>query len=192
MKISSLSTSYIFLAAVFAFAPALRKNPREAVRAATKADVPLLYWTAAAWASAISLSKDNPDLVGDLPIVEALIDRALALDESFNDGSIHSFLISYEPGRPAGEGDANERARKHFDRAVELSHGKQAGPFLSLAESVDVPKQNVAEFRAMLARALAINPDANPDTRLVNLVMQRRARWLLAHTVDLFLNAGPK
>ena len=85
-----------------------------------------------------------------------------------------------------------ERARKHFDRAVELSAGQQAGPFVSLAESVAVPKQSVAEFRALLTRALAINPDAHPDTRLVNLVMQRRARWLLAHTEDLFLNASPK
>ncbi len=171
---------------------ALRKNPHAALQTATKADVPLLYWTAAAWASAITLSKDNPDLVGDLPIVEAMIDRALALNDTFNEGSVHGLLIAYEPGRPAGEGDPFERARRHFDRAVELSGGQQAGPFVSLAESVDVPKQNVSEFRAMLARALAINPDAHPDTRLVNLVMQRRARWLLAHTEDLFLNTGPK
>jgi predicted anti-sigma-YlaC factor YlaD len=171
---------------------ALRNNPRAAVAVATKDDVPLLYWTAAAWGSAISLSKDNPDLIGDLPIVEALIDRALALDETFNAGAIHGFLIAYEPSRPTGEGDPFERARKHFERAVALSGGTQAGPFVSLAESVDVPNQNVAEFRVLLARALAINPDANPDTRLVNLVMQRRARWLLAHTEDLFLIADPK
>jgi predicted anti-sigma-YlaC factor YlaD len=171
---------------------ALRKNPRAAVAAATKADVPLLYWTAAAWASAISLSKDNPDLIADLPVVEAMMDRALALDESFNFGAIHSFLITYEPGRPGGEGDPAARARKHFDRALELSASQEAGPFVSLAESVDVPKQDAAEFRALLARALAVNPDAHSETRLVNLVMQRRARWLLAHIDDLFLNAAAK
>ena len=64
------------------FGKALLANPKATVRTATKSDVPLLYWTAAAWASAISLSKDNPELVGQIPAMEALIDRALELDES--------------------------------------------------------------------------------------------------------------
>ena len=55
----------------------LRQDPEEALDAARKRDVPLLYWTAAAWGAAISVSKDDPDLIADQPIVEALIDRAL-------------------------------------------------------------------------------------------------------------------
>jgi hypothetical protein len=39
----------------------------------------------------------------------------------------------------------------------------------------------------MLRRALAVDPDARPEWRLANLVMQRRARWLLAREDDLFL-----
>jgi len=35
-------------------------------------------------------------------------------------------------------------------------------------------------FESVLNRALATRPDARPDTRLLNLVMQRRARWLLS------------
>jgi len=62
------------------FGKALLANPKATVRTATKPDVPLLYWTAAAWASAISLSKDHPELVGQIPAMEALIDRALELD----------------------------------------------------------------------------------------------------------------
>jgi predicted anti-sigma-YlaC factor YlaD len=45
----------------------------------------------------------------------------------------------------------------------------------------------VKEFESLLNRALAIDPDANPDTRLLNLVMQRRARWLLSRKAELFL-----
>ena len=58
-----------------------------------------------------------------------------------------------------------------------------------LAEAVAVQKQDVKEFDSLLQQALAINPDANPDTRLVNLVMQRRARWLLSRKSELFLIA---
>ena len=75
---------------------ALRSDPPSAVRPLGRQDVPLLYWTAASWGLAISLSKDQPDVVADVPIVEAMIDRALELDESFDSGAIHSFLITYE------------------------------------------------------------------------------------------------
>ena len=169
------------------FGKVLPANPRAAVRVATKSDVPLLYWTAAAWASAISLSKDNPGLVGQIPSMEALMDRALELDESYNNGAIHTFMISYEMSRPGAAGDPAARARKQFDRAMALSKGADAAPLVALAEAVTIQKQDVKEFESLLDQALAINPDANPDIRLENLVMQRRARWLLSRKSELFL-----
>lgn len=169
----------------------LRKSPKTAVATLSKKDVPLMYWTAAAWGSLISLSKDNPDAVAEQPIVEALLDRALVLDEKFGAGALHSVFISYELSRQGAEGKPADRARKHFERAVELSHGQQAGPYVSLAEGVCVQEQNVKEFKALLNKALAIDVDARPEWRLVNLIMQRRARWLLSRTDDLFLPELP-
>jgi predicted anti-sigma-YlaC factor YlaD len=173
------------------FESRLRENPRAAVRAATAKDVPLLYWTGASWASAIALSKDNPDLIGDVPVMEALIDRALELDESFDHGAIHSFLITYEMSRQGATGAPEDRSRKHFERAVELSGGHLAGSFVSLAEAVSVQKQNLTEFKQLLNQALAVDPNARPEWRLVNLVMQRRAKWLLSRIDQLFLVTDP-
>jgi len=169
------------------FGGELRRDPKAAVRTATKKDVPLLYWTAASWGAAISLSKNNPDLVADQGIVEALIDRALVLDETFDNGAIHSFLITYEASRNGAVGDFAVRSRQHFERAMQLSAGNQAGPLVSLAEAVSVQKQDRKEFEALLNRALAIDGNAMPEFRLANLVMQRRARWLLKRTDELFL-----
>ena len=173
------------------FEKALRADPKQAVRAAGVKDVPLLYWTAVSWAGAVSLSKDNPDLIGDMPIVEAMMDRALALDETFGDDAIHSYLITYEMSRPGGTGDPAARSREHFERALALTKGLQAGPMVSFAEAVCVQKQDLKQFEALLQQALAINPDAKPEWRLVNLVMQRRAKWLLSRTDQLFLRAAP-
>jgi len=173
------------------FEKALRANPKPAVEAAGKNDVPLLYWTAASWAGAISLSKDNPDLIAELPIVEAMIDRALVLDEGYGDGAIHSFLISYEMSRPGGTGDPAARSKEHFDRAMALSKGRLAGPLVSFAEAVCVQQQDLKRFQTLLNQALAINPDEKPEWRLANLVTQRRAKWLLARTDQLFLSASP-
>jgi len=169
------------------FEQTLRKNPKVAVKSAKVGDVPLLFWTAAAWGSAISVSKDDPALVSDQLIVEALIDRALELDEDFDRGAIHGVLISYEMARQGLQGDPALRSKKHFDRAMLLSEGKLASPLVSYAEAVSVEKQNRAEFQALLEKALAINPDAVPESRLLNLVAQRRARWLLGRVDDLFI-----
>jgi len=173
------------------FSVALRADPKTAVQQTVKADVPLLYWTAASWGSAISLAKDNPGLIADQGILEALIDRAFALDPDFDQGAIHAFLITYEMSRSGGSGDSAERSRRHFERAMELSRQQQAGPLVSYAEAVTVPGQDRAQFESLLKRALAINPDLRPEYRLVNLVMQRRARWLLGRIDELFLPAAP-
>lgn len=157
------------------------------LRRATKADVPFLYWTAAAWGAGIAISKDRPELVADVPKVGALIERALALDESFERGAIHSFLISYTMAQPGVKpAEAVARAKKHFDRAVELGGGKLAAPFVAYAEAVCVQRQQRAEFEKLLQQALAIDVDQLPEERLANLIMQRRARWLLGKTDELF------
>jgi len=171
------------------FGTALRGDPKSAVSVVTSiSDAPLLFWTAASWAAAISISKDRPDLIAEQPVVEALIDRALMLDEKLDFGSIHSFLIQYEPSRPGGTGDPAERSRIHFERAVELSKGQLASPYVSFAETVSVSKKNRAEFQSYLQRALEIDPDGRPEWRLENLLMQRRARWLLSRADELFLD----
>lgn len=168
------------------FISTLRTNPTLALNATSAKDVALLYWTGASWAAAISLSKDNPEAIAELPLVEALIYRSLEINESFDHGAIHDFLISYEMSRPAGGRDAESRVRKHFERAVELTQGQQAAPYVALAEAVCVAKQDRAEYEALLHRALAINVEARPEWKLANVVMQRRARWLLARTDQLF------
>ena len=169
------------------FSAALRRNPREAATLVLTRDVPLLFWTAASWGAAISVGKDDPGLLSDQLIVEALLDRALALDEAFDQGAIHSLLISYEMVRRTASGDPAERARRHFARVLELSRGRLASPFVSLAEAVAVEKQDKAEFESLLQQALAVNPDGLPESRLVNTLAQRRAKWLLGRVDDLFL-----
>ena len=53
--------------------------------------MPLLYWTAAAQALAISTSKDQADMIAQLPEVEALIDRVKELDPGFGQGALPEF-----------------------------------------------------------------------------------------------------
>ena len=169
------------------FSAELRATPGAAGGRLQPSDVPLAYWAAASWGAAISLGKDDPSLIAEIPQVETLIDRALALDESWDHGSIHTFLITYEMSRTGVKGDPAQRSRQHFERALELAGGRLAAPFVAFAEAVCIEQQDAAQFEQLLNRALAVDPDAAPEFRLANLVMQRRARWLLSRKDDLFL-----
>lgn len=157
-----------------------------AVRMLREDDLEMLYWTAAALGLAISTDRNNAGMVGRIPEVQALLDRAFELDESWDDGALHEFEVAFAPTRPgATDYDA---IRRHFDRAEELSGGSRAGLYVSFAETVAVPRQDAGLFRTMLGRALAIDPDEHEEIRLINLIAQERARWLLGRTEDLILD----
>jgi len=172
------------------FGAALDNDAVTALKRVRKTEVPLLYWTAASLGLAVSSSKGSPEMIGQLPLVEMIVNRIVELDETFDNGAVPEFLITLEAARSGVKLEDMEAAmRKHFDRAIEISKGKRAGTYVSFAENADEPAQNAAEFKSMLEKALAIDVDADPTTRLANVVAQRRARWLLAHQGDLFLEA---
>jgi predicted anti-sigma-YlaC factor YlaD len=53
--------------------------------------------------------------------------------------------------------------------------------------TVSIGKQDRKEFESLLNRATQIDVNAKPEWRLSNLVMQRRARWLLSRVDELFV-----
>lgn len=163
----------------------LLNDPAPALAKTEKKDVPLLYWMAASWGSAIGLGVDKPEIVIDMPVVRALADRALALDESWSKGAIHEMFISLD-SLPEALGGSPAKAREHFARAIELQKGLSPGPYVALASGVALPAQDRAEFEKLLQSALAIDPDKDPSVRLVTLVQQRRARALLDHIDTMF------
>ncbi|HEY6106484.1 MAG TPA: TRAP transporter TatT component family protein [Anaeromyxobacteraceae bacterium] len=162
------------------------KDLEAALAAATREDVPLLYWTAAAWGAAIAAGKDRMDLVAELPAPVAMMRRALALDETFDDGAIHEFFVTYEASRSEAEGGGAAVARKHYQRAVAISGGKKLAPLVNFAESVLVQTQDRTEFIRLLRGVVQADPGTEPRLTLSNVLAQRRARLLLAHLEDLF------
>lgn len=169
------------------FADQLAADPRQAVRGLKTSEVPQIYWTAAAWAGAVNLSKEDPHLIAEIPQMESLMDRALELDETWEHGAIHSFMITYSMARQTGTADPVEAAKFHFEKAIEFSNGEQVSPYVALAESVAVQEQDSELFESLLHQALMIDPNEYLQYRLVNIIMQRRARWLLEHQDDLIL-----
>lgn len=168
------------------FREAIRRDAQAALLPTRKEHLRLLYWTAASWAAAMALAVNDSTLVADQDLPPAMMRRALALDEGFELGSIHDFFISFEAGRRAAGGSIEE-ARRHFERALVLADGRRAWPYVNYAESVAVAQQDKETFDRILKEALAVDPHREKSQRLSNLVAQRRARWLLARTEELFI-----
>lgn len=169
------------------FGERLGRDRDGAVAMLGAADVPLAYWTGSAWAAIISLSKQDMAVVGELPRMEAIMVRVLALDEAFDEGAVHEFYLVYDGGRSEAAGGSVERAKKHFARAMELNHGQKLGPLVSYAEVLSVQAQDHKEFDALLNRVLAFDIETVPRYRLVNTLAQERARRLKSRAADLFL-----
>lgn len=170
------------------FRAVMEQDAARVLSAMRKQDVPLLYWTAAAQGLAISDSKDQPEMIAQLPQVEAIIARVRELDPAWGRGSVPEFLINIESTRVGAKpAEKQQRIEEYYRQALELSAGRRASLFVSYAENSSVPAQNRTQFKQLLERALAIDADRDPEYRLANLVAQRRARWLLGRIDELFL-----
>ncbi|KAB2969937.1 TRAP transporter TatT component family protein [Zoogloea sp.] len=162
------------------FSTALRTGGVPTLEAA---DLPLAYWGAAAWGAAISLSKDDPDAVADLPLAHRLATLAWQADPAFGQGDLASLMGSFEAARPGGSA---AQALAYFDEALRLSGGRSAGTLVAKAEGIAQPAGDKDAFLALLRQAAAIRDEPGSTRSLANEVMRRRARWLLDNADDLF------
>jgi predicted anti-sigma-YlaC factor YlaD len=153
-----------------------------------KADVPLLYWTAAGYLSAYSLDPFDLTLGRRVPDLMFLIDRAYALDPDFNYGALDEFYVLALSSLPESMGGDKSRVEFHFNRALEKSQGRLAGPYVSYAQSVAIPSQDYDTFKTYLEKALTLDVDADPGSRLMNIIAQRKAQSLLDSVSDYFVD----
>jgi predicted anti-sigma-YlaC factor YlaD len=172
--------------------PGFRQNLQnkmfaKALAATNKKDVPLLYWAGAGWLGAYAIDPFDMDLGMTMPAAAALMDRVLELEENYAAGAIHEFYILYYGSLPEYMGGSLQKARKHFEKAIAISHGKSSTPYIALATTVAVKEQNIGEFQSSLKQALAIDPGVDPENRLLNILNQRKALWLLEHIDDFFV-----
>ena len=147
-----------------------------------------LYWLAAAYGGAIRASRGNPFELIKLPKVGKLLKAALKLEPSWNRGALYSAMISYMATRSDLTNDALiDTVTKYYDLAVSLSDSMDAGPFVSFAENIDKKFQYKSEFIRKLEYVNGMNVNQDYELRLVNIIAQERAKWLLTKTDEYFL-----
>jgi predicted anti-sigma-YlaC factor YlaD len=175
--------------------PAIRRQLTErkyaeAMAPFGKEDADLLYWTALGWLAAFSVDPFDMSLGQTVPQTRAMIERVAALVPGYGRGSLDSFYVGYYGSLPDYLGGDPAKARDHFTKAQALAGKRDTSALMALATTVSVNEQNAAEFRELLGRVLAFDTDSSPENRLVNILNKRKARWLLDHIDDFFIEPG--
>jgi hypothetical protein len=140
-----------------------------------KKDAITLLWIGQAWLARTNMAKDDPAVVAELHVGEALIERSVALDETAAYASGHAALGSYHARTAMAELDT---AQKHFARAIQLTQGKALLIKFNYARSYYCMKGDKVNYEATL-REVVEAPDALPEQRLQNTIAKRRARRYL-------------
>jgi len=152
----------------------------------TPADTEYLFWAGCAWAAAIGSDRSDLGLAMNANRATALLDKVLQSNENYSNGAVHEIFIPLCAALPLSLGGGEKAARDHFTKAVSCSEGKKAGPYVALATSVALKKNDRKEFTDLLEKALAVDCNSLPEYRLQNTISIERARRLLDHADRLF------
>lgn len=150
----------------------------------------MLFWAAYSWVQYISLHRDDPNALADLPFVTVLAERAKTLDHTFNDYAPHALAGGLAGSAPAQVGGRPDIARQEFEAAIAATHRQNLMYMVLEARIVAVALQDRALYRRLLQEVIDAG-DLSVDRRLNNLIAKRRAVRYLAEIESLFAPEEP-
>ncbi len=150
-----------------------------------KADAGVLFSLGSAWAGLIQASSTDWNAIAELPRAKAVIERVLQLDETINNGDAHIYMGVMQSLLPESMGGKPELARQHFERAIKISTGVNLMARLMYAEKYARLVFN-RELHDSLLKEILETDISKSDNRLIDVVVQERARKLLANADDYF------
>ena len=155
------------------------------IRTTKKGDVPVLYAGGAAWAGWIQANSNDWNAIANLAKVKAMMARVVELDETYDHGEAHLYLGVIDTLLPAALGGKPEEGRVHFERAIELSEGRDLMAKVEYARRYARITYNRPLHDRLLREVLDADVEA-PGLTLSNVLAKREARELLASADSYF------
>lgn len=148
-------------------------------------DIAYLYTYGAAWATWIQAHKGDWNAVADVPRLEAIMLRVVALDETYEWGRAHLYLGVINSQLPPTLGGQPEKGRAHFEKAIELSGGQDLIAKVELARNYARLVFDKSLHDQLLNEVLATETTISKLT-LSNTLARESARELLATSAEYF------
>ena len=157
-----------------------------AVGKAGKKAVPAMFWTASCLANWVNLNRDSPAGIAELTSAATLMQRVIALDDTFYHGGPHLFFGVYYGGRSPLFGGNFRLSEEHFRRAAEINDDKLLVVDVLQAEYLDRQRLDREAFHTHLTRVIEAPDNLAPDMALMNAVAKQQAAQLLESEDDWF------
>jgi hypothetical protein len=139
-------------------------------------DAANLLWVGQAWLGKVNVSKDVPEIVGELYVGVAMIERSVELDDKAFYGLGRTILGAYHARTAMSEMD---EAYKQFQMALQINGGKSLMTKFQLAKAYYCNKGDKANYEKTLQEIIDAG-DVLPEQRLQNTIAKRRARRYLS------------
>jgi hypothetical protein len=151
----------------------------------TDKDVALIYSYAGAWLGYINTHSDDWNAIANLQHCKMLLELVIKFDESYDHAGAHLYLGAIASALPEAIGGKPAIAKKHFERAIELTGGKNLVVKVEYARRYARATFNKKLHHQLLTEVLAADPEV-PGLTLMNAWAQEQARVLLAEEDDYF------
>lgn len=148
-------------------------------------DIATLYGFAAAWAGRIQVNTGDWNAIADLPKLQALLARCYAIDPHYDNGGAALYLGVVNSIRPASLGGKPDEGKMWFEKALDLSGGKNQMVRVLYAQFYARLVFDQALHDKLLNEVLAADPVA-PRLTLINTLAKKKAKALLASGKDFF------
>ena len=152
---------------------------------ASPKNIATMYGFASAWAGKIQVNSGDWNAIADLPKLQVLLLRIASIDPHYDSGGAYLYLGVINSLRPASLGGKPEEGKTYFDKALELSGGKNQMIRVLYAQFYARLVFDQALHDKLLNEVLAADPVA-PQLTLINTLAKGRARSLLDSGKDYF------
>lgn len=148
-------------------------------------DAGVLYTFGLSWIAYIQAHSDDYSALARLPQVEATLLQVQLLDPDYEAASVQRYLGILNTIRPPALGGDFEAGQAHFERALELSGGRDLGIKVDYARYYARPLYDRELHDRLLREVLEAEPVQRGYT-LFNTLAQEEAEEFLAGADDYF------
>jgi hypothetical protein len=129
--------------------------------------------------------SDDWAALAALPRIEAVLARLLVIGDPADAGTVNAYLGILNTLRPPALGGQPEQGRLYFERAIELTGGRDLSVLVEFARSYARLVYDRELYDSLLNQVLAADPRQDGYT-LFNTLAQQQATELLASANDYF------
>ena len=153
--------------------------------AVDKTQAESLFIFVRSWAGVIEANSSDWNAIAELPRVKAGIQRVLEIDETVSNGNAHLYMAVMESLLPPALGGKPELAKKHFERAIEISNGENLMAKVLYAEKYARMLFDQKLHDELLQQVIVADTGSS-DQLLINTLAKQKAAELLLDGDDYF------